>query len=97
LILSISRQDNELYLSKLVQQYFQPELFTGDNRIMCNKCNDKKDAVSELLPDKLSEVVVLTLNLFDYVEEGIKILTPLIFEFTLNFDVLLNGKGFGEY
>ena len=42
-------------------------------------------------------MVVLTLNLFDYTDKGIKILTPLIFEFTLNFDVLLNAKGLGEY
>ena len=43
----------------------------------------------------MSEVVVFTLNLFDYVDQGIKILTPLTFEFTLNFDVLLNTKELG--
>lgn len=42
-------------------------------------------------------MVVLTLSLFDYVNEGRKILTPLIFEFTLNFDLLLGQRELGEY
>ncbi len=51
--------------------------------------------MTDLSPDQFSEVVVVTLNLFDYVGEGRKILTPLMFEFSLNFDVLLNQKDLG--
>ena len=51
--------------------------------------------MSESIPEKMSEVVVFTLNIFDYVDQGIKILTPLAFEFTLNFDVLLKTKDLG--
>lgn len=39
----------------------------------------------------------MTLSLFDYIGEGRKILTPLMFEFSLNFDLLLNQKDLGEY
>ena len=97
LILAIDRSDSEIFLSKQLQQYFQPEVFTGDNKVSCEKCGSKQEAVSELQPSKLSKMVVLTLNLFDYVSEGIKIVTPLRFEFVLNFEVLLGVKDLGEY
>ena len=35
LILSIDRQDNIIYLSKLLQQYFQAEKMAGDNKVLC--------------------------------------------------------------
>lgn len=95
MIVNIDRQDSALYLSKLLQQYFSPEKFTAENRVFCDRCNSKQEAVTELFPDKLSEVVVVTLSLFDYVGEGRKILTPLMFEFSLNFDLLLNQKDLG--
>lgn len=54
LILAIERTDNELYLSKLLQQYFTPEKFTEDNKVYCSGCGSKENAASELVPLKLS-------------------------------------------
>ncbi len=79
MILNIDRQDTELYLSKLIKHYFSSEKFTDENKVFCQKCGSKQEALTELFPGKFSEVVVLTLSLFDYVGEGRKILTPLMF------------------
>lgn len=64
LILTLEQGESQIYLSRLIQNYFKPEKFTGQNRIDCNKCQDRTDSISELIPQKFSDILVLTLSIF---------------------------------
>lgn len=62
--MNVERKDNSIFLSKLIQKYFQTETFTNQDKIYCEHCNTRNDAISELHPLKLSDILVLTLSLF---------------------------------
>ena len=97
LILHPDPSQSTVHLSTLIKEHFRPELMSRDNQIECSQCARKTDTLSTLVPSSLSDILVVTVSLFEFIGKGVKILKPHSFEFSLSLGALLGRQELGEY
>ncbi len=92
LVLDIPNQDNSIFLSDLMKNYFKKEELNGWN---CDKCKYNGNAYKENTLYSLPDILTVTLKRFAFVgDRYIKLRTSVVIEDEITITILNNKKNY---